>query len=259
MKFALVQFTPIPRNVPENIKRIETLLETITDPDVILTPEMALTGYIFNSKQEVVALLNEYKDLMLQFPIQLAKRFNCMVQVGLPRRCSIGNLYNSVLFAEPNGNSKYYDKHHLFESDECWANEGKSFDYQDTEKGRIGFGICMDVNPYQFKAPFDAFEFVNYHLANKSKILLLSMAWLTPGTPITSSTIPDALNYWALRLKPLIDESNQDVIIAICNRTGTEQETRFIGCSCILKINDKKITLLGNLGINNEAVLVVNT
>lgn len=35
----------------------------------------------------------------------------------------------------------------------------------------------MDVNPYQFKAPFAAFEFSSYHVEQKTNLLLCSMAW----------------------------------------------------------------------------------
>ena len=28
---------------------------------------------------------------------------------------------------------------------------------------KFGFGICMDVNPYQFKSPFEKFEFARFH------------------------------------------------------------------------------------------------
>lgn len=35
----------------------------------------------------------------------------------------------------------------------------------------------MDVNPYQFKAPFADFEFSNYHLSQKTNLVLCSMAW----------------------------------------------------------------------------------
>jgi protein N-terminal amidase len=32
---------------------------------------------------------------------------------------------------------------------------------------RIGHGICMDINPWEFKADFEKFEFANYHRENK--------------------------------------------------------------------------------------------
>ena len=257
MKIALVQFSPIPRQVEQNIDKINKLLEHITNVDVILMPEMALTGYIFDNKHQISEIITMFNQLMIDFAITLAKRFNAHVQIGMPRE-SESHFYNSVIFVEPDGNYRFYDKHFLFETDELWATEGKSFNYCDTKLGRVGFGICMDVNPYQFKAPFDKFEFANYQLQAKSNILLMSMAWLTPGTPITSETIPNALNYWAVRLSPLIEKSTQPVLVCIANRTGTERDTRFIGCSCVLLIKNGKITLSSNLEIDDEQVLVVD-
>lgn len=93
----------------------------------------------------------------------------------------------------------------------------------------------MDLNPYQFKAPFDAYEFANFHLQQRTKILLCSMAWL-------SSDVEDeedyddredsVIRYWCNRLLPLIINDNlndnngrnngNNILVVMCNRTGTE-------------------------------------
>ena len=258
MKFALVQFTPVPRDVPENIKKIKRLLEPVSKVDVILLPEMALTGYIFENKQQIQQILDAYGPMMVGFCLELAAHYNCHVQIGMPRYFE-GRYYNSVLFSDPDGKMFYYDKHFLYETDYSWAEEGPSFKYRDSSLGRIGFAICMDVNNYKFEAPFEAFECSNFHLENKATILLMSMAWLTPGTPITSKTISEAIHYWALRLTPLIQQSTQDIIVAIANRTGMEQSTRFVGCSCMFLIRKGTITLLGHLGIDDQSVLEIDT
>ena len=52
-----------------------------------------------------------------------------------------------------------YDKHFLYETDETWAEEGESFkvfkNLKIAQKAlNVGFGICMDLSPYQFKARY---------------------------------------------------------------------------------------------------------
>jgi protein N-terminal amidase len=68
---------------------------------------------------------------------------------------------------------KSYKKHFLYETDKTWAEEGPGFDHLDLKLPRsdkvirIGHGICMDINPWEFKADFEKFEFANYHRENK--------------------------------------------------------------------------------------------
>ncbi|KAF9578972.1 Carbon-nitrogen hydrolase [Lunasporangiospora selenospora] len=87
--------------------------------------------------------------------------------------------FNSTCLVSPKGTLvSTYSKTFLYYTDENWAQEGPGFQSTDIEGlGKVGFGICMDVNPRQFKAPFEAFEFSNFHLDQKSKLILCSMAW----------------------------------------------------------------------------------
>ena len=64
--------------------------------------------------------------------------------------------YNSCFIIKPDGTS--YRKHFLYYDDERWSLEGDKFGYMEivTKKGlklKLGIGICMDINNYQFKSP----------------------------------------------------------------------------------------------------------
>ena len=82
---------------------------------------------------------------------------------------------------------------------------------------------------------FDAFEFGTFQADNDADLILCSMAWLHPvqdtdtkdsktGTTADSTTAKmdielQMINYWALRLSPLIKASMKKPIVAvICNR-----------------------------------------
>ncbi|KAF9434054.1 Carbon-nitrogen hydrolase [Entomortierella beljakovae] len=118
---------------------------------------------------------------------QQAVRLNAFVQVGYPEKRitkgdngeSIEKYYNSVCFVSPEGKVLVtYAKHFLYYTDENWAEEGPEFVSIPTKSiGQVGFGICMDLNPYQFKTTFSDFEFGNFHFKNKSDLILCSMAW----------------------------------------------------------------------------------
>ena len=81
----------------------------------------------------------------------------------------------------------------------------------------------MDINPYRFEAPFDAFEFSRFHVDQKSRWILFSMAWLKAE----NGSVLDLLNYWTQRLKPFFDCSgDKRTTVVICNRVGSEKGTR---------------------------------
>ncbi|CAG8749027.1 2841_t:CDS:2, partial [Acaulospora morrowiae] len=151
---------------------------------------------------------------------------------------------------------------------ENWADEGPGFKAIDVPGlGKVGFGICMDINPYKFTAPFDAYEFTNFHLQQKTDIILCSMAWLDSET--------SAVDYWLQRLFPLINDAEyrgfrpdarnpetaikRNVLFVVCNRTGTEEGVTFCGSSIIVSISSRgEIHMLGSLGIHQEDVIVVD-
>ena len=56
---------------------------------------------------------------------------------------------------------KSYKKHFLYDTDKTWAEPGPGFDTMELYfprnpdyKVKIGHGICMDINPWEFKSDF---------------------------------------------------------------------------------------------------------
>ena len=79
-------------------------------------------------------------------------------------------MYNSQLVVNPEGEFvKSYKKAFLYETDKPWCGEGPGFDTMMLKLPRsgneikVGHGICMDINPYEFTAPYEDFEFANFH------------------------------------------------------------------------------------------------
>jgi protein N-terminal amidase len=102
---------------------------------------------------------------------------------------------------------------------------------------KIGFGICMDLNPYRFQSAFDAFEFAHFHKEAKTQLLLCSMNWLyQPEDHDMTDTDPyggyqnqpamSTIQYWVLRSLPLIEASHEyPILMVIANRIGKEKGT----------------------------------
>ena len=179
----------------------------------------------------------------------------------------------------------WYDKHFLYEVDKTWASEGKAFQTFEYNGLKLGLGICMDINPYEFTAPFEAFEFATFHSRAKTDAILFSSAWYelwksewnvllivviymdflcarvrtrrcnrNPNDPVDYTpdvSVSETINYWALRLRPLLGQKSYFVC---ADRVGMEGITTFCGSSCHISL--KEPALLGNLDAAEESVLV---
>lgn len=96
----------------------------------------------------------------------------------------------------------------------------------------------MDINPKEFKAPYEAFEFANFIKDQKCQLILFSSAWLDPNSyPDDQTATDETLNYWANRLLPVIkDKERQNCYFVCSNRVGKELGDIYMGSSCIFKL-----------------------
>ncbi len=74
----LVQFSPVTKNVKENIERVSNLLKDFNKEDkidIVVFPEMSFTGYIFDDKNDIISCLEEQgKGQSFKFCSELAKK-----------------------------------------------------------------------------------------------------------------------------------------------------------------------------------------
>ena len=221
--------------------------------------------------------------------METAQRLRCKVCVGYPeieREESTGSekYYNALLMVDENGEVLVnYRKTFLYYTDETWAAEGdaergfkqlpfSSSSLLGVDGGGGGgdaskaiattFGICMDINPYRFEAPFTAWEFANRILDSRSQLVILSMAWLTHKdreqlNALGKKPDSDTFNYWIIRLMPLFrrhmqhEGGNPDgekrVTVVFSNRVGEEEGhgdddsdgVRYAGTSAILAFSQR--------------------
>jgi protein N-terminal amidase len=268
----LIQYVPEPRNIKTNINTVERLLEKYNkddEIDVILFPEMALTGYIFDSKEDVEPYLEEFdKGETFDFCSKLAKKFGSYVFCGFPEKEeNDGSIkyYNSCLIVNRQGIAlKSYKKHFLYEMDKTWCEAGEDFGFLEieTRKGnqvKLGIGICMDLNPWEFKSPWEAMEFSNFCYKKNVDIILFLTNWLDNEPELnTQKEILHILNYWCARLNPFLENKlNKKVFFLAANRCGKERDTNFIGCSCVLELSGKgnSPSLIDNLNKKDQTTI----
>ena len=292
MKLAALQFDAKVGQVGINIACADAILAAspMKDVDLLVLPELAFTGYNHTSASIASLLEPTAKGVSAQWAISTAAKFDCLVTVGYPERCTDGLellAYNSTVTVDRHGGVlAHYRKTHLYYTDESWAKEGPDqwlvtdlpfHQHADTEVKdpkvlSAAFGICMDLNPYQFTAPWDAYEFCTAAIERQAQVLVLSMAWLSslPATELKGSPLePDhgTFSYWINRLMPFLEIDNE-VIIVCANRVGeedgnnpcgqVEEGVRYAGSSWIGKISNGRVSVWGMLGRYEEGLLVAD-
>ena len=234
------------------------------------------TGYNFRSLQDISPFLEPTgSGISALWARTTALRYDCAVIVGYPEKVDITakwptspEYYNSALIVNGDGDTiANYRKSFLYYTDETWALEGEQGFYRGDipSIGDVALGICMDLNPYKFEAPWDDFEFGFHVLDTEAKVVVLTMAWHTSqDTRLFSRRAqePDleTLVYWVQRLEPLVRaELEDEVIVIFCNRTGVEDEVMYCGTSAVLGIRGGEVFVYGVLGRGTKELLVVDT
>jgi len=321
MRVAILQFNPTLGAVEQNLQRATALLKTsdTTNIDLLVLPELAFTGYNFPDLEAIKPYLEPTAaGPSTHWAIATAQREKCAVLVGYPEIHTDAidgttTNYNATVTVSPDGTVlNHYRKSFLYYTDETWASEGPgpsstSTTTIDTDHdpeqqqqpffigplgtmGTVGHGICMDINPYRFTAPWSAYEFANRMLESKTKLVILSMAWLTRLLPADLALDPDkpdmeTVAYWLERLYPFLEPAPaHGIVVVFANRCGVEgnrlgsvqvedgeavvegDRVCYAGSSCVMRFHggsvrmyERKAGQVAVMGKGEEGVLVVNT
>ncbi len=274
MRFACVQWDVQFGQVADNAAQAERLLQQTGSQkfDLIVLPEMALSGYCFTGLEEITPFL-EFADhgTTLELCQKLARQYQSHVAAGFAESDPAGP-FNAMMLVDPAGRVVHvHRKNFLYFTDKTWAKEGGRFACKDVPGlGKCGFGICMDLNPKDFIAPPYWYEFAS-HLYGpplkprekpstqelQANLVILCNCWLNSDVLNLSSPEERSLelmNYWAGRLTPVL---GQPVTVVLANRVGVERGTTFAGTSCVIDLQTRSI--LGHLSESEEGVLVVET
>ncbi|PMB68759.1 Protein N-terminal amidase [Beauveria bassiana] len=278
MRIACLQFAPQLAETDRNVERADAILDRADpqDIDLLVLPELAFSGYNFKSLGHISPHLELAKTgITATWSRQAALKYGCAVVAGYPEKVDPGRswpadpeYYNSAIIIDGDGDVVgNYRKSHLYYTDETWALEGGGGFYTGHVRGlgHLVLGICMDINPYKFEAPWEAYEFSNHVLETGARLIVLSMAWCTNADQEEFFLEPkepdmDTLLYWLTRLQPIISiDSNQETIIVFGNRCGAEGDTTYVGTSTVIGVKSGEVSLYGILGRDEESLLVVDT
>ncbi len=150
MKVCLINFDAKWKDKEANIQKKEMLIQKVmwydSDTDIIVFPELSLTGYVLDSDAAVLA---EEKDgNSIRKIAALAREYSVAILFGFIERNTEGKPYNSVAVISKTGELiTTYRKHHLFSQ----GKEGTVYTPGDTLSifelawVRCGISICFDL------------------------------------------------------------------------------------------------------------------
>jgi omega-amidase len=209
LSIAIIQYDIIPDKICDNLSHLDQLLLQIKPPvDIILLPEMFVTGFILNPKS-----IKAYEhEMVLSWMRSVAERYKCTIAGSHP--FLIGDKFSNRLFyINYKGEEGFYDKRHLFPMDGenliyKAGTERVLFQIQDWKILPL---ICYDLRFPVWSRNAEAYDFLFY-----------------------SSNWPAARNStWETLLKARAIE-NQCYVAGI-NRIGTDSNgIRYMGKSQII-------------------------
>ncbi|GAB7347856.1 hypothetical protein MBLNU459_g5387t1 [Dothideomycetes sp. NU459] len=290
MRIATLQMASRLGEVERNMQKADQLIEGANPVqlDLLVLPEMVFSGYNFLSLEAITPFLEPSNaGPSTDWAKRTARRLQCVVAVGYPEITASDppQRYNSVVSVSPTGEVlATYRKTFLYYTDDTWASEGDAGFFHGAlgSVGQACMGICMDINPRKFVAPWTAYEFATHCVGADAPLVVLSMAWLTrllPRELQDRALQPDleTLTYWIERFRPIMGSKREGgVVLVLANRCGNEpgtvvpgadqegtddgeQVVSYAGSSCVLRIQDGAVQLFDILGRAEETLLIADT
>ncbi|GMM31089.1 amidase [Martiniozyma asiatica (nom. inval.)] len=186
VRVALIQTAPLVGKTLKNTTRWKEITGKLkgVDVDLLVAPELAICGYNFSNEEEIRPFLEEPGKGLSTEIIKDCIGANGVGVIGYPELEKEGNIiYNSAMAIKGGKILHNHRKVHLYETDKTWgAKEGSSwqaFNIPIKNKNLKGMiGICMDLNPWEFKAPFEKYEFANAMVNQNVELGIICTAWM---------------------------------------------------------------------------------
>ena len=144
MKIGFFQFYPRFGDWEYNLHRVLEALGQVR-ADLVVLPELAFTGYYFQSRREAMSLAQDPANSpILEALTQQCRQQNVYLVTGFAEKEG-SRVYNSALLLGPEGLVHTYRKIHLFNEEKEWFDPGDQPLSVQTVRGvRIGMMICFD-------------------------------------------------------------------------------------------------------------------
>ncbi len=223
MKIGLVQFAPEWENPQKSILKIEELLDkSDKDFDLLIFPEMTLTGFTMNSER----FAEEIDGIGTQLFIHISSALKTNIFAGIIEQ-DVNQFYNTLVHFDNNGLIKArYRKIHPF----SFGSESKHYSGSNEivitkiDQVNLGLSICYDL-----RFP----ELYRFYAKEKVEAIVNIASW--PTTRI---------EHWKTLLKARAIE-NQCFMIGV-NRVGDDPNNKHNGCSAVFDPMGNNLVMVEN-------------
>ncbi len=213
LRLTLVEAAPVRGDLAENLRRVQAILRDGPEADLVVFPELFLSGYRVGDRLSRMALGPTSPEL--EGLSTSVREKGCWLLLGAPWAPAErpGEVLNVALVFSPEGFQGTRTKRYLptfgpFEEGVLFSAGGRS-EVLPTPWGRWGVEICYDT----------FFPEVSRDLARGGAVLLVVLS----ASPVTSRPLFE-------RLLPARAIEN-GLSVAFCNRTGVEDGLVFAGGS----------------------------
>jgi N-carbamoylputrescine amidase len=209
------------KNVAATVQQINAAADS--GARLIVLPELANTGYSFDTREEAYAHAETVPDgPTCTAWAETARERDVYVVAGITEVDGV-RLHDTAVLIGPEGFIGKYRKTHLWNREKLIFTPGSEFPVFETRIGRIGLLVCWDI-------------------------------WFPEVPRILSAQGADVIcsvNNWIWTPPPLFDEAGNCMAsyltmsashvscipIVAANRIGTERGGKFLGCSLITGVN----------------------
>lgn len=189
-----------------------------------MLPELATTGYVFESREEAYAHAEAVPDgPAVEMFARIAAARNVYI-VGCVAEQDGVKLYDTAVLVGPEGYIGRYRKTHLWNTEKLWFTPGdEGFSVFDTRIGRIGLLVCWDI---WFP------ETARIVAQMGADIICIPTGWVWTPPPLY-----DASGVCMAAYLTITAAHANNVFIATADRIGEERGAGFMGNSLIAGTN----------------------
>jgi predicted amidohydrolase len=221
IRVSCIQLEPQIGAVAANIARASELVCEAAEAGsrLIVLPELASTGYMFESEAEARSLSEPVPDgATTRAWAALAAELGVHLVAGIAERAGEA-LYNAAVIVGPEGHIGTYRKAHLWHQENVFFSKGDlGFPVFDTALGKIGIAICYDG---WFPETFRQLAL------GGAEIVCIPTNWVPmPDQPVGEAAMANTLHRAAAH--------SNGIFIACADRVGVERGQPFEGQSLII-------------------------
>lgn len=228
VKVAVVQFEPRVgvENLQRNTDAVTQRIGRAADQGagLIVLPELATTGYVFQTREEAFAHAEAVPDgATVELLSRLAAERDLYLVACIVERDG-DRLYDTAVLVGPTGYVGRYRKTHLWNTEKLWFTPGdEGYKVFDTPIGRIGLLVCWDI---WFP------ETARIVAQMGADIICIPTGWVWTPPPLY-----DASGVCMAAHLTITAAHVNNVFIATADRIGEERGAGFMGNSLIASTN----------------------